>query len=108
MSLSAARCSLLYILFQIFICRLPVVDDISILSLDSQMPMVKPTVAMDRGIATDDNVNWLRANGYHYIVIKREDGCAEYRQQFEAQRGTFECVSSKKSIYGDVTTQRST
>jgi transposase len=66
-----------------------------------QMPMSKPTVAMDRGIATDDNVKWLRANGYHYIVIKREDGCAEYRQRFEEGRGTFECVSSKKSVYGD-------
>jgi transposase len=56
---------------------------------------------MDRGIATDDNVKWLRENGYHYIVIKRGDGAEAYRQQFEEERGTFELVSSKRSIYGD-------
>ena len=67
----------------------------------SQIPLIKPTVAMDRGIATDDNVKWLRENGYHYIVIKREDGNAEYRQEFEARRDTFELVRSKKSVYGE-------
>jgi transposase len=67
----------------------------------NQIPMCKPTVAMDRGIATDDNVKWLRANGYHYIVIKREDGAEAYRRQFEDERDTFALVSSKKSIYGD-------
>ena len=66
-----------------------------------QIPMFKPTIAMDRGIATEDNVKWLQGNGYHYIVIKREDGSEEYRQQFETERDTFELVSSKKSIYGD-------
>ena len=67
----------------------------------SQIPMFKPTVAMDRGIATDDNVKWLRDNGYEYIVIKREDDSEEYRQQFEVGRDTFELVSSKNGIYGD-------
>jgi transposase len=65
------------------------------------IPLFKPTVAMDRGIATADNVQWLIENGFHYIVIKREDGCEDYRQQFEAGREVFELVSSKKSIYGD-------
>jgi transposase len=67
----------------------------------SQIPMFKPTVAMDRGIATDDNVTWLRENGYHYIVIKREDDSEEYRRYFESGRDTFTLVSSKKGIYGD-------
>jgi len=67
----------------------------------NQIPMFKPTVAMDRGIATDDNVRWLRENGYHYIVIKREDGNEEYRQKFETERDKFELMSSKRSIYGD-------
>jgi len=67
----------------------------------SQIPVFKPTVAMDRGIATDENVKWLRDNGYHYIVIKREDDSEEYRRQFEGRRDAFELVSSKKSIYGD-------
>jgi len=67
----------------------------------SQIPLFKPTVAMDRGIATAENVKWLQENRYHYIVIKREDGNEEYRQQFEQKRDTFELVSEKKSIYGD-------
>ena len=67
----------------------------------SQIPMFKPTVAMDRGIATEENVAWLRENGYHYIVIRREDGNEEYRQQFEEDRDAFELVSSGRSIYGD-------
>ena len=66
-----------------------------------QIPMFKPTVAMDRGIATEENISWLRENGYHYIVIRREDGNEGYRQQFEWERDTFELVSSKRSIYGD-------
>jgi len=68
----------------------------------SQIPVLKPTVAMDRGIATGDNVKWLRKNGYHYVVIKREDGNEGYRSQFETGRDTFKLVSSRKSIYGDL------
>ena len=68
----------------------------------SQIPMFKPTVAMDRGIATTDNVAWLRDNGYHYIVIRREDDNENYRQQFEERRTAFELVSSKKGVYGEL------
>jgi transposase len=67
----------------------------------SQIPLLKPTVAMDRGIATADNVAWLRENEFQYIVIKREDDNEAYRQKFESGRDAFELVSSKKSIYGD-------
>ena len=67
----------------------------------SQIPLFKPTVVMDRGIATDKNIKWLRKNGYHYIVIKREDDSEEYRQIFEDNRDTFKITSSKKSIYHD-------
>jgi transposase len=67
----------------------------------SQITMFKPTVAMDKGFATEDNVKWLRGNGYHYIVIKREDGSEDYRRQFDNERDTFELVSSGRSIYGD-------
>jgi transposase len=67
-----------------------------------QIPMFKPTVAMDKGFATDDNVNWLKQNGYDYIVIRREDGSEECREQFVNERDKFEIVSSGKSVYGDV------
>ena len=29
-------------------------------------------VVMDRGIATEDRVQWLRENGYRYVVVSRE------------------------------------
>jgi len=34
--------------------------------------IVKPTIVMDAGIATEDNIKWLKANIYHYIVVSRK------------------------------------
>ena len=33
---------------------------------------LKPTVVMDAGIATDDNVTWLRKHEYPYLVVSRK------------------------------------
>lgn len=30
------------------------------------------TVVMDAGIATEDNLRWLKTNGYHYVVVSRK------------------------------------
>jgi transposase len=35
-------------------------------------PLFKPTIIMDAGIATEDNVKWLRDKEYHYIVVSRK------------------------------------
>lgn len=32
----------------------------------------KVTVVMDAGIATEDNIVWLKKSGYHYIVVSRK------------------------------------
>ena len=32
----------------------------------------KPIVVADAGIGTDKNIQWLRDNGYHYIVVSRK------------------------------------
>ena len=32
----------------------------------------KPIVVMDAGIATEDNITWLKENGYNYIVVSRK------------------------------------
>ena len=32
------------------------------------------TVVIDAGIATEENVAWLKANGFHYIVVQRGKG----------------------------------
>ncbi|KKL74446.1 hypothetical protein LCGC14_2064800, partial [marine sediment metagenome] len=32
----------------------------------------KPTIVLDAGIATEDNINWLKDKRYHYIVVSRK------------------------------------
>jgi transposase len=34
--------------------------------------LVKPTIVVDAGIATEDNIRWLKQNAYHYIVVSRK------------------------------------
>jgi transposase len=41
------------------------------------------TVVMDAGIATNANLGWLKAKGYHYIVVSRK-----LRRQFDANLAT--------------------
>jgi transposase len=35
--------------------------------------LLKPTIILDAGIATDDNLTWLRRNGYTYVVSARQE-----------------------------------
>ncbi|MCI5164721.1 MAG: IS1634 family transposase [Candidatus Electrothrix sp. GM3_4] len=35
-------------------------------------PQEKPTIVMDAGIATEENITWLKDNGYKYIVVSRK------------------------------------
>lgn len=32
----------------------------------------KPTVVLDAGLATEDNINWLKTEGYRYLVVSRK------------------------------------
>ena len=32
----------------------------------------KPTIVLDAGIATEENINWLKEQGYNYIVVSRK------------------------------------
>jgi transposase len=34
--------------------------------------LFKPTIVLDAGIATEDNINWLKDKSYHYIVVSRK------------------------------------
>ena len=69
-----------------------------------QMVLEKPTIIMDRGIATKDNVDLLRERGYQYTVVTREDQTVEYLEEFERARDTFtriDDLSHKHTAYGD-------
>ena len=51
----------------------------------------KPTLVMDRGIATRENIALMKARGYHYCVVERRPVEKEYAALFEKARETFEC-----------------
>ena len=36
-----------------------------------QQSLLKPTIVMDAGIASEDNIQWLRERDYRYIVVSR-------------------------------------
>jgi transposase len=38
----------------------------------SETCLFKPTIVVDAGIATEDNINWLKGKHYHYIVVSRK------------------------------------
>jgi transposase len=42
-------------------------------SLSVHHSLFKPIIVLDAGIATNENLTWLRENGYHYIVSARQD-----------------------------------
>jgi transposase len=42
-------------------------------SLSAQNNLFKPTIVLDAGISTEDNLSWLRKNGYSYVVSARQD-----------------------------------
>ena len=51
--------------------------------LRSAPPATPPTVVMDAGIATEGNIDWLKAQGYPYLVVSRERN-----KQFDPQQAT--------------------
>ena len=42
-------------------------------NLNTHQSLLKPTIILDAGIATKDNLAWLRKNGYSYVVSARQD-----------------------------------
>tara|TARA_B100000959_G_C14951959_1_gene612246 strand:+ start:199 stop:2019 length:1821 start_codon:yes stop_codon:yes gene_type:complete len=43
----------------------------AVTALGSKDDLLKPTIAMDAGIATEENLNWLIENNYTYVVSSR-------------------------------------
>ncbi len=37
-----------------------------------QDPLFKPTIVLDAGIATEDNIKWLKSKEYRYVVVSRK------------------------------------
>ena len=52
----------------------------------------KTALVMDRGIATQENIDLLKAKGYPYIVVERRAAEKDYRHDFETAPESFEVV----------------
>jgi hypothetical protein len=50
-------------------------------------------VVMDAGIATEDNIRWLRTQGYRYLVVSRER-----QRQFDATAATSLTTASGEAL----------
>ena len=48
------------------------VNQISVSKLLIKTPISIPTIVTDTGVATEENLQWLRENGYTYIVSARQ------------------------------------
>ncbi len=59
---------------------------------ESLFKPTRPTIVMDRGIATRDNIDLLKAGEYPYIVIERRPVEKDYASEFESVRETFERI----------------
>ena len=40
--------------------------------LSTRSPLIKPTIVLDGGIGTEDNIKWLKDNQYFYVVVSRK------------------------------------
>ena len=54
------------------------------------MTVPKPTLVMDRGIATRSNLLLMKSRGFPYCLVERRPAEKEYRKEFETARETFE------------------
>lgn len=50
-------------------------------------------VIMDRGIATEANITWLKEHGYRYLVVSRE-----HNRQFDPEQATETTTASDETI----------
>jgi transposase len=55
----------------------------------------KPTLIMDRGIATADNLTFMVQQGYPYLVIERRDAAKDHEPEFEQAPEGFQLVSGE-------------
>ena len=68
---------------------------------DAMMQKEKPAIAMDRGIATKENLDYLKQNGYSYFIIERRDVTKLYKEEFSdiQEAGTEHITKSKQKVY---------
>jgi len=63
-------------------------------SVKGELPFL-PVLAMDRGIATKDNIAFVREKGFPFTVIERADKTKEFRKEFQSLEGFTQIKDSK-------------
>ncbi|MGV8155195.1 MAG: hypothetical protein ACLKAK_10375 [Alkaliphilus sp.] len=70
---------------------------------DEEQSLIKTrsTIAMDRGIATADNIKLLKEMNYPYVIIERKDVSKDYIKEFKNHKSTFAEIkdSRDQSVY---------
>ena len=66
-------------------------------SPNGELPF-RPILAMDRGIATKDNIDFVRDNGFPFTVIERADKTKEFRDKFQSLDGFEQIKDSKGQV----------
>ena len=57
--------------------------------------LTKPTLAMDRGIATKENIDFIKSHKFPYTVIERANTTKEFSSHFESNEG-FKVITDAK------------
>ncbi len=70
-----------------------VLDECGLLDCDNEL--FRPVIAMDRGIATKDNITLLKEQNFPYAVIERADRRQEHAEEFLERQG-FETIHDSK------------
>jgi len=73
---------------------------------EPQFKGIRPTIVMDRGIATKDNIGLLKEKKYPYIVIERRAVEDDYIKEFESVRETFERIDLNHTKGSGITGKR--
>ena len=70
-------------------------------SEDYLVYLEKPAIAMDKGIATKENLDYLKQHNYSYFIIERRNVINLYKEEFSdiQETGTAYETRSKQTIY---------
>ena len=73
---------------------------------DGQQGLFKaedPTIVMDAGIATEDNIKWLKAHHYHYLVVSRKRHREFCQDEAIIVKQDKSCTVKAQKVYNEET-----
>ena len=74
-----------------------ILDECGLLDAKDELQF-RPVLAMDRGIATKENIEFMRKNGFPFTVIERADKTKEFRNEFKSLDGFAQIKDSNNQV----------